>query len=549
MNTPAPAIWTTTSTEVIKTGSWRVALPVYVNLPAPCHNACPVDGNIAVWIRHIEAQDYQQAWLTLIDNNPFPAVTGRICHRPCEGNCNRGQHDEPIAIRSLERFVGDMALDKSWGFPNVPISRPETIAIVGGGPAGLAAAFHLRRQGYAVTLFDAQPMLGGVLRYGIPPYRLPRKILDAEIQRILDLGVDVRTNTRIDTQADFENLQSEFAAVYLATGAAVPKRLPQLDYSQPWVIESASYLEQSNAGEHPQSGAHIVVIGGGSAALDVARTARRHGKEVTILSLEAEPLMPAQRDEIVEAMDEGVTLIDGAMLQSVAERARKGPELGCIKVDFEAGSIRGEFKATPIPGTEFTITADTIVPAIGQDPDISGLQDLLDTDAAMVSIDKQQQTSVDGIFAGGDLVTMQRFVTVAFGFGRQAATGIDRYLRSAPPLQELPAEPEVSIDVINTNYHPQAPRESQQLVGAADRRASFDEVELGLPLDEVLAESQRCFSCGNCTFCDNCFYYCPDIAIKKESNGYSVNGDYCKGCGLCVKECPTGSIVMQADAW
>jgi NADPH-dependent glutamate synthase beta subunit-like oxidoreductase/Pyruvate/2-oxoacid:ferredoxin oxidoreductase delta subunit len=548
MSTPAPAIWTTTSTEVIKTGSWRVALPAYVNLPAPCHNACPVDGNIAVWIRHVEARNYRQAWLALIDNNPFPAVTGRICHHPCESSCNRGQHDEPIAIRSLERFVGDMALDEGWSFPETAISRSETIAIVGGGPAGLAAAFHLRRLGYAITLFDAQPELGGVLRYGIPPYRLPRKILDAEIQRILDLGVDVRTDTRIDTRADFENLQSEFAAVYLATGASVPKRLPQLDYSQPWVIESARFLEQSNAGEHPQCGAHVVVIGGGSAAMDVARTAKRHGKEVTVLSLEAEPLMPAQRDEIVESMDEGVNLLDGAMLQSVSERPQEGLKLNCIKVDFEAGSMRGEFNVTPIPGTEFTITADTIVPAIGQDPDISGLQDLLDTDAALVRIDQQQQTSVDGFFAGGDLVTMQRFVTVAFGFGRQAATGIDRYLRSAAPAQELSAEPEVSFDVINTNYHVRAPRETQQLVGAADRRASFDEVELGLPLDEVLAESQRCFSCGNCTFCDNCFYYCPDIAIKKESNGYSVNGDYCKGCGLCVKECPTGSIVMQADA-
>ena len=547
MNRPRQAIWTTQTTEVVKTGSWRAALPEYVNAPAPCHNACPVDGNIAVWIRHIENQAYDDAWLTLIDNNPFPAVTGRICHRPCEGPCNRGRLDESIAIRSLERFVGDMALEQGWPFPGTPVSKAETIAIVGGGPAGLAAAYHLRRMGYAVTLIEAQQELGGVMRYGIPPYRLPKDILDAEIQRILSLGVDVRTNTRISTRADFENLQSEFAAVYIATGATVPKRLPQLDYSKSWVIESAAYLEQTNAGRHPESGTRIVVIGGGSAAMDVARTARRHGKEVTVLSLEAESVMPVQRDEVLEAKDEGITLISGAMLQSVSDRAQHDLELACIRVEFEAGAVPGEFWVTPVPESEFTVDADTIVPAIGQDPDVTGLQDLMEVEAALVRIDGQQQTSLGGFFAGGDLVTMQRFVTVAFGFGKQAAVEIDRYLQSGTPARDRPAQPEVSIDVINTDYHPRADRAKQQLVPAPERQISFDEVVLALPIAAVLAESQRCFNCGHCTFCDNCFYFCPDMAINREHGGYSVNDDYCKGCGLCVRECPTGSIVMRQE--
>jgi NADPH-dependent glutamate synthase beta subunit-like oxidoreductase len=548
MNKPAPAIWTTQTTEVIKTGSWRVDLPVYVNPPAPCHLACPVDGNIAVWIRHIENQAYKDAWLALIDNNPFPAVTGRICHRPCENPCNRGRLDEPIAIRSLERFVGDMAIKERWALPGVSVSKAEAIAIVGGGPAGLAAAFHLRRMGYPVTLIEAQQELGGVMHYGIPPYRLPRHILDAEIQRILSLGVDVRENTRISTRADFENLHAEFAAVYVATGATVPKRLPQLDYSKDWVIESASYLEQTNAGRHPESGRRIVVIGGGSAALDVARTARRHGKEVTVLSLEAESVMPAQMDEVLEAKDEGITLIAGAMLDSVSDRSPQGLELNCVRVEFEAGAVPGEFQVTPIPESDFTVDADTIVPAIGQDPDLDCLQDLMEVEAALVRIDGQHRTSREGIFAGGDLVTMQRFVTVAFGFGKQAAAEIDRYLQSRTPARDRPAQPEVSIDVINTNYHLPADRAEQQLVPAPERQASFDEVELTLPVGDVLAEAQRCFSCGNCTFCDNCFYFCPDMAIVREKDGYSVNIDYCKGCGLCVRECPTGSIVMRAEA-
>lgn len=547
MNEPVPAIWTTQTTEVVKTGSWRLALPRYVNPPAPCHIACPVDGSIAVWIRHIEKRNYRDAWLTLIDNNPFPAVTGRICHRPCESPCNRGQLDEPVAIRSLERFVGDMAIEKGWSFPAAPVSKAENIAIVGGGPAGLAATFHLRRLGYAVTLFDSQAELGGVLRYGVPHYRLPKNILDAEIRRILELGVDIRINTRISTQPEFEKLRSEFAAVYIATGATIPKRLPQLDYSQPWVIESASYLAQSNAGANPKSGARIVVIGGGSAALDVARTARRLGKEVTVLALETEPLMPAQRDEVLEAKDEGITLIDGAMLQSVSDHLPQCLELKCVKVEFAAGTAHEVFPVTPVPATDFTVNADTIVPAIGQDPDVSGLQDLLETENSLIRINERQQASRDGFFAGGDLVTTQRFVTVAFGSGKLAATEIDRFLHAGAPARDPPPQPQVSIDVINTNYHPRDSRAAQQLIPATERQVGFNEVELGLSVDAVLAESRRCFSCGNCTFCDNCFYYCPDMAISREDGGYSVDDDFCKGCGLCVRECPTGSLIMQRE--
>ncbi len=547
MNQPMRPIWTTQTTEAIKTGSWRVALPDYVNVPAPCHDACPVDGNIAAWIQSVEKEAYQDAWLTLIDNNPFPSVTGRICHRPCENSCNRGQLDEPIAIRCLERFVGDRALDKGWAFPDVAESQAEKVAIVGGGPAGLAAAYYLRRMGYEITLIEAQPQLGGVLRYGIPAYRLPKDILDAEIQRILDLGIEVRTETRISTRTDFEKLRSEFSAVFIATGAALPKRLAQLDYGEPWVIDSASYLEQTNVGKHPVSGERIVVIGGGSAAMDVARTARRHGRDVTVLCLEAESAMPAQRDEVIEALDEGVVLITGVMLQSVENRSDNGLQLVCIAVRFEPGETPGAFKVTPVPGTEFTVIADAIVPAIGQDPDVRVLRELLDVEAGLVSVDEGQQTSVAGIFAGGDLASMQRFVTVAFGFGKQAAIEINRYLRSEPSGREIQSQPTVPFNVINTHYHPHAVRVAQQLVPPAARQADFDEVELALSGINALAESRRCFSCGKCTHCDNCYYYCPDMAIKRENGGYSVIEDYCKGCGLCVRECPAGAIVMRQE--
>jgi NADPH-dependent glutamate synthase beta subunit-like oxidoreductase len=281
--------------------------------------------------------------------------------------------------------------------------------------------------------------------------------------------------------------------------------------------------------------------------MDVARTARRHGKEVVVLCLEAEPQMPAQRDEVLEAKDEGITLIDGSMLQSVTDRGTKGLELECLRVEFEAGPERGEFEVTPVPGTEFFVDADSIVPAIGQDPDTTKLKDLLRVEGALVHVDEQRRTSLAGFFAGGDLVTMQRFVSVAFGFGKQAATEIDRYIRSETISRDLPSQPVVPIEVINTHYHPLAARAKQQLLSAVERQTSFDEVERALSGGDVDAESQRCFSCGNCTFCDNCFYYCPDMAINRENGGYSVNEDYCKGCGLCVRECPTGAIVMRQE--
>jgi NADPH-dependent glutamate synthase beta subunit-like oxidoreductase len=549
---PIPTTWTTASTASIKTGTWRAALAQHIHAPSPCHDACPVGGDIAEWIGQARAGDFQGAWQTLTRHNPFPAIAGRICHHPCENACNRAGYDEPLAICKLERFIGDLALEKGWTFAAPETQRSERVAVVGGGPSGLSAAYQLRRQGYAVTLFESQPELGGLMRYGIPAYRLSREVLDGEIARILALGISVQCGHALATPEAFAQMRAEFDAVYLAFGARQQKRLAQLDYSRPWAVDGAEYLARTSVGVPPAVGKRVVVIGGGSAALDVARSARRAGHDVTILALEPESKLPAQREEVVEALEEGIALVDAAMLRGVAEAGTGGLRLDCVAVHFEAGVQRGQFTVTPVAGSEFALEADAIVSSIGQDPDLAPLASALAIDGALLKIDARGTTSAEGVWAGGDVASMARFVTEAVGMGERAALGITyELLRLSTGLtNDAPAvadEPLVRLPAINLHYHPAQARASERRAPVDERLARQGEVQLGLDIAQALAETARCFSCGTCTHCDNCVTYCPDIAVQRAGDGYVVLTDYCKGCGVCVKECPTGSMKMLEE--
>lgn len=552
-----PSIWTTGSTEVFKTGTWRSALPQHIHAPSPCRGACPVNGDIAEWIGRARARDFRGAWEILTRHNPFPAVAGRICHHPCETACNRANFDESLAICRLERHVGDTALAADWAFAPIAVQRNERIAVVGGGPSGLSAAFHLRRRGYAVTLLESRPELGGLMRYGVPSYRLARSVLDGEIARIVALGIDVRCGESMATPEDFEYLRAGFDAVYLAIGARRQKRLPRLDYTQPWVMDGADYLARANAGAAPVLGKRVVVIGGGSAAIDAARSARRAGHEVTILALEDVAQMPAQREEITEALEEGVALLDGSMLTEAVAAGNAGLALKCVRVRFDAGTPRGPFAVTPVANSEFSLGADAIVPSIGQDPDLAPLAAALSADGRLLRVDQRQATNAERVYAGGDVTSMARFVTEAIGMGKRAAHEIDRLLRrsaeganegSADAGADVEAEPVVASASINTFYYPGQARAVERRLPAAERLACDAEVQLGFDLEQALAETGRCFSCGTCIQCDNCVYYCPDLAVQREAGGYVVLTDYCKGCGICVKECPTGAMKMVEEA-
>ncbi len=550
---PIPTTWTTGSTEAVKTGTWRASLARHIKAPAPCHGACPVDGDIAEWIGLARRRDFQAAWQVLARHNPFPSIAGRICHHPCETACNRAGYDEAISICKLERFVGDQALAQGWGLESGAVAQNGHVAIVGGGPSGLSAAYQLRRMGFAVTLYEAQAELGGLMRYGIPAYRLARDVLDGEIARIVAMGVTVHCDHRIGSADEFTRLRERHDALYLALGAQRHKRLPMLDYTRPWVCDGANFLSGANAGQPIALGRRLLVIGGGSAALDAARSARRLGHQVTLLALEQRAQMPAQAEEVLEALEEGITLLDGARLDAVSDAGPNGLTLACSKVSFVPGAERGQFTLTPLPGSGFSIEADAIVTSIGQDPDLSVLGQGFVAAGGLLQTDTQLATSSVGVYAGGDMASMARFVTEAVGMGQRAAQAIAAQLRRrdadavTTAINHYDDEPLVPLASISTYYHPKRERAETQVLDAQDRLSRDAEVQLGLELEQALAESERCFSCGTCIYCDNCVVYCPDMAVKRVDQGYAVLTDYCKGCGLCIKECPTGSMKMQEE--
>jgi NADPH-dependent glutamate synthase beta subunit-like oxidoreductase len=545
-STLVPPIWTTGCTEVFKTGTWRAARPLHVNAPSPCHQACPVGGEIAEWIGHARSGQFRAAWDVLTRHNPFPAIAGRVCHHPCEAACNRGAHDEALAICRLERFVGDRAIAQGWRFAPPVEQRSGHVAVIGAGPAGLSAAFQLRRRGWRVTVLEASGEPGGLMRHGIPSYRLAREVLQAEIARLVDLGVTIRCNETVAEPAQFERLRATHDAVFVATGAARIRRLAALDQRLPGVIDGAAYLRACNAGAAPALGRELVVIGGGSAAMDAARSARRRGHAVTVLALESRAQMPAQREEVDEAIEEGIILVDGAMLGSLTLDAQ-GLALQCRRVRFVPGAVRGEFRVEPLEGSDFVLHADAVLSCIGQDPELAPFGDALAAHGQLLAADARTQvTSADGVWAGGDVASLARFVTEAIGMGQRAALDIHRHFAGGPATNHAQGSP-VPLSSIATWYHEGAARQRTPVRPVDARLAGAAEVQLGFDIGQALAEGARCFSCGTCIRCDNCVAVCPDLALRRAGDGYDVRAEYCKGCGLCVRECPTGSMTMVEE--
>jgi len=543
MNKPFAITLDPGSSFANRTGSWRTERPVYVDHLPPCNNACPAGENIQQWLFHAESGDYEAAWRVLTQDNPMPAVMGRVCYHPCEESCNRKHLDFAVNIHAVERFLGDEAIRKGWSFHRPVKESGKRVLIVGAGPSGLSAAYQLRRMGHAVTIYEAGPMAGGMMRFGIPKYRLPRHILHAEIARIEEMGVEIVLERKVDDLAA-EMAKGGFDAVFLAVGAHLAKRayIPAREAGR--MLDAVSFLRSmETAKEPPKLGRRVVVYGGGNTAIDVARTAKRLGAdEALIVYRRTREQMPAHDFELEEALEEGIMV---KWLTTIKE------EVGDGRLMVERMEL--DDKGFPQPTGELEeIEADTVLLALGQDVDLGFLQNVSGLEVAdgVVQVDPHMMTGCPGIFAGGDMVPAERTVTVAIGHGKKAARNIDAFLRtSLSPALEGDKHPLAAFENLNPWYYADAPKSVQPVLDAIRRLDSFEEVMGGLDETNALFEARRCLSCGNCFECDNCYGVCPDNAVVKLGEGkrYEINYDYCKGCGLCAEECPCGAIVMEPE--
>jgi NADPH-dependent glutamate synthase beta subunit-like oxidoreductase len=506
-------------------------------------------------------QACDQAWRIEVETNPFPAVMGRVCPHPCEGSCNRVHKDGAVAINSVERFIGDWGVQRGLKLSTAN-GEPceEKIAVIGAGPSGLSCAYQLARRGYKVTVFDAFDKPGGMLRYGIPPYRLPREVLDAEIQRILDLGVELRSNTAVGPELKLEEIRKEYDAVFVGIGAHRGKKMGIPGEDGPGVYTGTDFLNRINSGRGAEVGQKVVVVGGGDTAIDAARVSlrlgpdaaavsRRMGAEVTILYRRTRAEMPAIEREIDEALEEGIKIeflaAPAKVLRDADGKVRK---LAVQRFELGEPDESGRRRPVPIEGDVFEVEADTLVMAVSQAPDWSTLGGGIETKGNWLEVDEWGRTAVDGVWSGGDTLTLG-LATISIGQGRKAAECIHAKLRGREP--RLPSSrPDVGKDRIQLDWYPDAARAERQILSPAERLARpMDEMDLGIAEEQALAETTRCFSCGMCFGCENCWMYCQNNCFKKTKelepgHYYDIDLNLCDGCKKCAEECPCGFLEL-----
>lgn len=518
------------------TGPVRRQIPQYVSLTAPCAAACPAGENIREWLALAMAGRYRAAWEVLSADNPMPAVHGRVCYHPCEGDCNRGEVDTSVSIHAIERFLGDMANENGWAFKAVAPPSGKKILIVGAGPSGLSCAYHLARLGHHVEMREAGPVAGGMMHFGIPAYRMPRAELARDVARIETLGVKITLNHKV-RDLMLEKAEGGFDAVYLAIGAGAGKHVDIPLREAPKILDAVTLLSDASKGDAPLLGRRVIVYGGGNTAMDAARTAKRLGATETLIVYRRDRAhMPAHQFEADEAMAEGIKI---KWLTTIKEIDGEDLKVERMEIGADGRALpTGEFE---------TLTADAVVLALGQETDSTFLKDvpgLTFSWNGTVEVDAARMTGADGIFAGGDMVPDQQSVTIATGHGKLAARHINAWLAGTVYVaDEAPAL--VTGDMLHLPvYSDVDPKEQAAL--ATSQRESFDEVLSGLSEKEARYEASRCYSCGSCYECDNCFAACPEDAIVKLGTGlgYEIDPETCTGCQSCFDQCPCHALEM-----
>jgi NADPH-dependent glutamate synthase beta subunit-like oxidoreductase len=529
-----------------KTGSWRNVRPLYDPKTSPCIAGCPAETNIQGYIRLMQENKYEEAVRLLWEKNPMPSVCGRVCFHPCTEKCARGGIEEPLNIPSIERFLGDWAIEhgiKETASKEAP--KGATVAVVGGGPGGLSFAYFMAKKGYPVTLYEAKEKLGGVLRYGIPEYRLPKGILDGEIARILSLGIQAKTGHDVGDGVPVEEL-SGYSASFLAIGLQKSRKLGLEGEDAKGVMAGLTFLKSVTAGKAAEIGKRALVIGGGNTAMDVARSAIRLGAEVEVIYRRTRDEMPAIKDEVEEALAEGAKL---TLLAAPVAVIRKNGSFAGIRVQrMELGEPdeSGRRRPVPIKGSEYEIMGDSLLVAAGELSNADAFSKVIEMTNGLVVTDDVGHTSNDRVFAGGDIVTGAATVIEAIARGRKAAKYV--HARLTGVIAEVEGEKNVvSMSDINEAYFTPTNRVATSHVPLERMRDRFGEVKQGFTEDQVQEEITRCMSCGVCNGCDICWMFCPDAAISREDGVYTINYDYCKGCLICQHECPRGVISSERE--
>ncbi len=558
-----------------RTGTWRYLRPRYLNMTPPCNQGCPAGNDVEGFISLIDQGKYVEAWKLLKEENPFPKVCGRVCYHPCETVCNRSEFDDSIAINALERFAADF-VPQNLKPEKIKPDTGKTVVIIGSGPAGLAAAYHLARMGHAVTVFEADEAPGGLMRYGIPEYRLPNAVLDSEIDDIKALGVKIICNHKIKKESDWKELKA-FNAVFIGTGVHGNNQLGINNENTKGVYPGLEFLGAVIRGKPPGLGKQTVVIGGGNSAIDSARCALRLGSQVSLYYHRSRKEMPAFEEEIYEAEREGLKV--HFLRQPVEILASNGKVTGIRLRQTMLGEPdkSGRRRPEPVPGTEFDLEVDSIITAIGESAELDFLPPEVQTERGRINVDELGLTSHPGVFAGGDAALSTHNVAVAIGSGKAAACAIDTWLKEEKPndLKErimigqtgavsvarylktgnahssnTDTKHVVAFKEINTNYFETVARHKMRKLSMEERSSDFSEISLGFTQDAAVNEASRCFHCGVCTMCDNCYVFCPDVSISRkqvDDRGYEIAMDYCKGCGICVNECPRSAMIMEEE--
>ena len=554
-----------------KTGAWRAQRPFYEDKTPPCSAACPAGNDIVSFIRKITEGDFEGACNLIKEENPFPGICGRVCFHPCESKCNRGSFDEPISIHALERFVADFASRQNKMIEGNTRRVKEKIAIIGSGPAGMSCAYHLARFHYEVTVFESESSAGGMLRSGIPSYRLLKDILDREISNIESFGVEIQTGIPFGENLKLEDLK-DYQAIFIATGAHRSRALQITGERGKSVLSGLDFLRGIHLGKRVKLGERVAIIGGGNTAIDVARSVIRLGKEATLLYRRSKEEMPAFEEEITEALEEGVKI--RYLVNPIHIHQKDGlKRLECLRMELGEKDESGRRKPVHIPNSNFFIEVENVIIAAGEEIEISFLPKGIEKREGIVLTQRDGSTGIQGIFAGGDLTSNQRTVAHAIGSGKKAALAIDCYLRGkdteeairqiligeGPSLsifrhlhpEERPMNPHVvTFEELNMDYFEPLKRERESKRGVRERIKGFGEVTSTLTESIAIEEAERCFSCGTCNQCENCYVFCPDASILKAGEIFSrqVDYDFCKGCGICFSECPRGAISLKEEA-